>query len=263
LKRNCVFLLLLYIIFSTPAIGLSGDLDSIKEKESTGRLYRRAVEFFTVKVPEMFEKRLMNSEKYIDMISGIFAEKRIPVDLAYIPLVESGFSPLSVGRGNAVGLWQMVKGTATKYGLKIDTYVDERKDPLKSSYAAAEYLTDLYESFGTWDLALAAYNAGEGRIKKMFRGSESAELPPVLKSYLAKVMAASVVARNPEDYGFQPRRTGVKEQNCRNIATSKKITLAQLAEDFDTTVMEIKKRNPALLRDTTPPYPYKICLPDN
>lgn len=263
MKRNCLLACLLFLILSLPANALSGDLDSIKEKKSTSVLYRRAVEFFTVKVPEMFEKRLMNSEKYIDMISEIFAEKSIPVDLAYIPLVESGFSPLSVGRGNTVGLWQMVKSTAVKYGLKVDSYVDERKDPLKSSYAAAEYLSDLYESFGTWDLALAAYNAGEGRIRKMFRGAESTELPLAVKRYLAKVMAASVVARNPEDYGFEARTPGDRKQNCRRLPTSTKISLALIAKNFNTTVAEIKNLNPALLRETTPPYPYSICLPEN
>jgi len=253
------------VVLWLPTAGFAGDdLHSITEKASTNKLFERAIEFFTVKVPEMFEKRLYNSGKYIDQITEIFSEKGIPLDLAYLPLIESGFSPLSVGRGDTVGLWQFVKGTARKYGLRIDTYVDERKDPLKSTHAAAEYLRDLYASFGAWDIALAAYNAGEGRIKSIFRKSGTGQLPHVSNRYLANFMAASVVAQNPLEYGLESQEEyrSADAAGFREITTHKTISLKKLAADFNTTVPDIKALNPALLKETTPPYTYVIRLPE-
>jgi len=245
-------------------ISASEELHAIKGHESTNQLYDRAIQFFTRKMPEMFEKRLNNSYQYIDLVTEIFQEKGIPVEIAYLPLIESEFSPLLVGPGDAAGLWQFVKGTARKYGLRIDKYVDERKDPVKSTYAAAHYLRDLHSMFGAWDIALAAYNAGEGRIKRILNKCESECFPFIIKRYLASFVAAFTIAQDPERYGFESYQGMQKvDMDYREIVTDKVISLKTLAENFNTTVRAIKQLNPALLTDTTPPYAYVIRVPNS
>ncbi|MGD0281391.1 MAG: lytic transglycosylase domain-containing protein [Dissulfurispiraceae bacterium] len=261
--RQLFILLLLLLSLALPVhVFGAEELQAIKVNTPTGRMYDRALQFFTEKVPEAFEKQLDRSEKYIDLITEIFSDKGIPLDLAYLPLIESGFSPVSVGRGNAVGLWQLVQGTAKQYGLRIDSYVDERKDPVKSTYAAADYLKYLYEKFGAWDIALAAYNAGDGKIRHMLRKYKEVRLPRVVYSYLAKFMAASDVAQDPENYGINtPRKVDDEEQEFQEIITDKSVSLAVIAGLYNTTVRAIKELNPALLNNVTPPYEYVIRLP--
>jgi membrane-bound lytic murein transglycosylase D len=256
--------LLLLLFFLTPINVFSDDtLYSLKQTQSVDKLYEQALDFFTLKIPKEFEKRLNNSYRYIGVITDIFSEKGIPLDIAYLPLIESEFSPHSVGPGDAVGLWQFVKITARQYGLRIDNYVDERKDPVKSTYAAADYLSELYVKFGAWDIALAAYNAGEGKIMRMLNRNPSVGLPTVLNRYLAYFMAASTVAQDPERYGFETGdETRNEDKEFRSVTTATVTSLKKLANKFHTTVAVIKQLNPSLLGDKTPPYPYLIRLPD-
>ena len=157
---------------------------------------------------------------------------------------------------------ELVRSTARSYGLRVDSYVDERKDPIKSTNAAADYLRDLYVRFGAWDLALAAYNAGEGKITRIFKKSNE-NLPWVINRYLAYFMAASTVAQDPETYGFRTSGDAEEENDYREITTLSSTSLKAVAEKYRTTVNAIKKLNPALLTDSTPPYPYPIRLPNN
>src|SRR5208337_3946441 len=257
-------LMSLLLSLSFPAhVFASEELHAIKESAVTGKMYERALQFFTEKIPEAFEKKLSESQKYIDVTTRIFIDKDMPLDLAYLPLIESGFSPLSVGRGDAVGLWQLVKGTAKRYGLRIDRYVDERKDPVKSTYAAANYLRDLYEMFGDWDVALAAYNAGDGKIKHLLNKHKEVRFPGMVNHYLAKFMAAATVAQDPESYGLAPYEDMTEDAPVYSeVITDKSISLRAIAEMCNTTVRASKERNPALLATMTPPYQYVIRLPN-
>lgn len=263
--RRLFILISLLLSLSLPAhVPAAEGLHAITEKASTSRMYERAVQFFTERIPQAFEKQLEQSQKYIDVISDIFSDKDIPLDLAYLPLIESGFSPISVGRGDAVGLWQLVKGTGRKYGLRIDKYVDERKDPVKSTYAAANYLKDLYNIFGAWDIALAAYNAGDGKIKRLLRRYKEVRLPRGVNSYLAKFMAASDVAQDPEIYGLSSSSEALDSDDetvYSELTTNKRISLETIASDYNTTVRIIRELNPALRTNMTPPYQYVIRLP--
>lgn len=151
------------------------------------------------------------SGKYISMMEEEFKKRGLPLDLVYLSMIESGYNQRAYSRAAAVGLWQFMKGTGRMYGLKVDRYVDERRDALKSTVAAAEYLSDLYKMFGDWHLAVASYNAGPGKVRSGLKkykvdnfwdlaGTKHLRLET--KSYVPKLIATIIVARNPEKYGF-------------------------------------------------------------
>lgn len=148
---------------------------------------------------------------FIPMIERELSEHGVPAELAYLPMVESRFRPDAVGR-TAVGLWQFTRSTARLYGLRVDRSVDERRDPAKSSRAAARYLRDLYDQFESWDLALAAYNAGPARVRRALKRRPSATffelarhrlLPPITRRYVPKVLAISVIGTQPSNFGVE------------------------------------------------------------
>ena len=256
---------LLFFLLELPATAMSGvAFQGIREKEHISSMYDRAVELFTRKIPEEFEYRRNNSIKYIDFIKAIFSEKGIPHEIAYLPFIESGFSPMSVGPGDATGLWQFMKGTAERYGLRMDAYVDERKDPVKSTYAAAEYLGDLYAMFGEWDIVLAAFNAGEGKIRRLVAKTDAAEphLPNGINRYIARLIAAFTMSEEPEKYGFAPVDSAQLETvSYMEVTINRSTVLAKIAAKYKTTVGAIKDLNPALIGNQTPPYRYMIRVP--
>lgn len=152
---------------------------------------------------------------YLPYFKAIFKKFGIPEDLAYLALMESGCSPFAVSKAGAVGFWQFIRGTARRYGLTINYWVDERKDFIKATYAAARYLKDLYELFGDWRAAVASYNAGEGRLLRLMKIRNFANywqimtsglLPYETAAYLPQWMAIVLIAKNPEKYGFKPIR---------------------------------------------------------
>jgi len=267
MKKIVTFALLLISFLGLPVSGMSGEvLQQISEKKDIRGMYERAVDFFTRKMPGEIERRRNNSVKYIDFIKTIFGEKGIPDEMVYIPFIESGFSPVSVGAGDTAGLWQFMKCTAVRYGLRIDAYVDERKDPIKSTYAAAEYLRDLHSIFGEWDIVLAAYNAGEGKIRRIIakNNADEARLPDVINRYIARLLAVFTIAEEPEKYGFAPDETTQTDPvTYKEITTMARITLGKIARLYGTTVIVIKDLNPALIGDATPPYHYVIRVPVN
>lgn len=158
-----------------------------------------------------FSTSLNRAGRYVDTISAVFIQKGLPAELAYLPLIESGFKTHAYSYKNASGLWQFIPATARKYGLKIDPWVDERRDPVKATVAAAEYLKDMYERFGSWNLALAAYNAGEGKIGAAIRKYKNNDYWKIrrtryivreTKKYVPAFVAAAAIATYPEKYGF-------------------------------------------------------------
>jgi hypothetical protein len=167
--------------------------------------------YFSTKRKEVIQRQLTRSSRYLPMIKEIFREYGLPDDLAYLAMVESGFNPNATSPAGAKGMWQFIKGTGRRYGLVINSRVDERLDPEKSTGAAARYLRDLYEQFGSWYLAAASYNCGEKRVERELRKSSyrnfwqlSANrcLPNETKNYVPQMIAATIIAKNPEKFGF-------------------------------------------------------------
>ncbi|MBU1450728.1 MAG: LysM peptidoglycan-binding domain-containing protein [Proteobacteria bacterium] len=171
------------------------------------------IEYFQTRVPKRFRIWLSRSGRYLPMMRTILKEHGLPEDLVYLALIESGFSCQAYSRAHAVGPWQFIRGTGKRYGLAINYWVDERRDPVKATHAAARYLKDLHEEFGSWYLAAAAYNAGEGKIRRALKRYKADNfwsisegrryyLKSETRQYVPKMIAAALIAKEPEKYGF-------------------------------------------------------------
>lgn len=172
---------------------------------------RYHVDYLLSNKRSFLEKSFDRAYRYLPMIKQVFSEAGIPEDLAYMALIESGFRPHPISHAGAKGLWQFIPPTARQYGLQVEGGVDERTDPLKSTRAAARYLADLYEEFGNWPLAVAAYNCGQGRVARALENNgassywelvEQDALPMETQRYVPSIIAVTLIAREPSEYGF-------------------------------------------------------------
>lgn len=228
------------------------------------------VSLFQDRLRPNFEKWLSRSGRYIPMMQEILREYELPEDLVYLSLIESGFNPKAFSRSRASGAWQFIKGTGKKYGLRIDRWIDERRDPVKATHAAAQYLSDLYERFGSWPLAMASYNAGEGRISRAIRRVKSKDFWKLrryriirreTKDYVPKFMAAMMIAKDPERYRFYVRYEDTWQYD--EVEIKRATYLSSIAKSAGISLKELKSYNPELKRDITPPRApgYRIKLP--
>jgi membrane-bound lytic murein transglycosylase D len=230
------------------------------------------IQYYQTRGRKIFSRWLVRSGRYIPLMKELFREKGLPEDLVYLALIESGCNPHAYSRRQAMGLWQFMYHTGKRYGLRVDWWIDERRDPVKSTVAAAQYLKDLYDQFECWYLAAAGYNAGEGKISraiKRYKTEDFWELTrfPYLKretkNFIPKMIAAAVIAKNPELYGF----SDISYEDPIRFETVKvphATDLRVIAEVSESTYEELKGLNPELRRWCTPPdYPdYELKLPD-
>jgi membrane-bound lytic murein transglycosylase D len=229
------------------------------------------IECFQTTARERFVTWLARSHKYVPFMKNLFKAHGLPEDLVYIAFIESGFDPYAYSRSMASGPWQFILWTGKRYGLRVDWWVDERRDPEKSTIAAAKYLKDLYERFDCWFLAAAGYNAGEYKIinaMKRYRTvdfwklAEYRYLKRETKNYVPQMIAVALIAKDPERYGF----TDVEYQKplrCEKVKVPELTGLPLVAKACETSVEEIKDLNPELQRGVTPPNEdaYEIKIP--
>ena len=220
------------------------------------------IELYQTSQREVFKLWLSRSTRYLPMIKRIFREYGLPEDLAYLAMIESGFNPFAYSRARAVGMWQFIKGTARRYGLKVNYWIDERRDPEKATKAAARYLLDLYQEFECWHLASAGYNAGETKIRKAIRRYKTKDfwelakyryLKRETKNYVPALIAAILIAKNPEKYGF----TDVKylpPLEYEKIEVPGNISLKAIALAAGVDYQTIRLLNAELRRGRTPKY---------
>ena len=204
-------------------------------------------------------------------MKNLLKEHGLPEDLVYMSLIESGFNPYAYSRAKAVGLWQFISMTGKRYGLRVNWWVDERRDPEKSTIAAAKYLKDLYDLFACWYLAAAGYNAGEYKIIKAIKRYQTEDfwkltnqryLKRETKDYVPQMIAAALIAKDPEKYGFidveyqEPLR-------YEKVKVPELTDLCLIAKACETSLEEIKDLNPELRRGVTPPNEteYEIKIP--
>jgi len=229
------------------------------------------IQYFQTTAKNHFSNWLARSEKYIPFMRGHLKENGLPEDLVYLALIESGFNPYAYSRSKASGPWQFIYLTGKRYGLKVNWWVDERRDPEKSTIAAAKYLKDLYDMFECWYLAAAGYNAGERKIAtamKRYRTEDFWELTKYrylkqeTKDYVPQMIAAALIAKDPESYGF----TDIEYQEplrYEKVRVPELTDLLLIAKACEASVEELKELNPELLRWCTPPNSpdYEIKIP--
>ena len=196
------------------------------------------------------------ARRYAGMMRAIFREHDLPEELVNLAFVESDVNPRATSHAQAAGIWQFVPSTARTYGMRTTASLDERRDPDKSTRAAAEHLKSLYNRFGAWPLALAAYNAGENAIQQAIRRQHTRNfwhlrLPKETRQFVPKFMAMTIIARDPRRYGFSLPPEAPHETEILHV--SQPTEIRQIAEAAGTTVKYLRELNPELVGPATPP----------
>jgi peptidoglycan lytic transglycosylase D len=219
------------------------------------------IDLYQGELRQWFGDALARGGRYLPRIREVFAAQGIPQDLAYVALVESAFKTGALSRAKAKGVWQFIPSTGRRYGLQQDWWVDERSDPDKSTRAAAQYLKELHELFGDWSLALAGYNAGEGKVQRAIEsyGTEDfwqlAQTPAFraeTRNYVPMIHAAIVVAKAPEKYGFDVDPEPLLEADSVRVTDA--VDLRVVAECAGSSLDRVRLLNPALRRLATPAH---------
>jgi membrane-bound lytic murein transglycosylase D len=220
----------------------------------------RYVEYFSHPHKEFFAASLARSGRYVEIFQSAFEAAGIPKDLVFMAHVESAFKTNAYSRSRAKGIFQFIAGTGRRYGLRIDSWVDERSDPQKSAHAAAAYLKDLYGMFGDWYLALAAYNAGEGKIQRSLAQTRKSDfwslastrsLRAETRNYVPAILAATLIAKQPQKFGFDVEPEAPFASDVIKIEGQTDLRVLARLGDIDPETL--RQMNPHLRRGVTPP----------
>ncbi len=223
---------------------------------------------FTGRAREYMQRSMSRGTRFDAMLRRKFRESGLPEDMTYLALIESSYSPHAYSRAAAVGMWQFMAPTARGIGMRVDWWVDERRDPMRSTDGAIDFLTDLHDAYGSWYLAAAAYNGGPGRVSRGLKrfseemdGSEGEDrffalaeqryLPSETKAYVPKLIAAAMIAKEPSRYGLRVDTLPPYLYDSVNVGGG--TSMAAVARAARTTLDDIRDLNPHFLRGVTPP----------
>ena len=230
------------------------------------------IRYFTGRGRSTFERWLGRSTRYIPTMKEVLRNEGLPEDLIYLAMIESGFNPKASSRAKAVGPWQFMKGTGQRYKLEVGYWLDERRDFIKATIAAAHYLKELHEVFGSWYLAAASYNAGEGKVLNAIRKDRSRNFWELCRTkknfraetrnYVPKIIAAALIAKSPEKYNF----TNIEYENpflWASVKIPSGVDLRSVADVINVDKDELLILNSELRRGITPPQDdgYEIKVP--
>ncbi len=219
----------------------------------------KAIAFYQFRTPQAFAGALKRSGRYLSLMRKVLKDQGLPQDLIYVAMIESAFKSTAHSRAAAHGYWQFIDGTARRYDLRRNRYLDERSDPYKSTLAAAQYFRDLYEMFGDWYLALAAYNTGEGRIIRALQRTGARDywelsslgvLHPETKNYVPFFLASAIIAKNPQKFGFDVVTDPPFEFDL--VALERPVDLEDVAEAIGYSSEDLRALNPELLTRYSP-----------
>jgi membrane-bound lytic murein transglycosylase D len=228
------------------------------------------INYYSTRGRGVFQRAQIRSGRYRDMILRVLKQEGVPQDLIYLAQAESGFHPLALSRARARGMWQFMASRGMGYGLRRSLWVDDRQDPERSTRAAARHLKDLYNQFGDWYLAIAAYNSGPGNVQQAVHRTGYADfwelyrrdvLPKETKNYVPIILAMTIMSKNPSQYGLDAVEIDSPEL-YDVVKVDYPVDLRLVAECVDATVEDLVDLNPSLLRRTTPKdQPFDLHLP--
>lgn len=230
----------------------------------------RIIQFFRTQGRRSMQVWLNRLSRYGKIVEPILEQEKVPQQLIFLALVESGLNPRAYSWKHAVGPWQFIRPTGRRYGLKIDWWRDERRDFEKSTRSAARYLKDLYAEFGDWYLTMAAYNTGEARVRRAIRVHQTTDfwklyvLPRQTRNYVPNIMAAFLIAQDPEKYGFTVNHYE-SDLEWDVVSVDKSLTFETLAQIAECSPETLSIFNPELIRYASPPpedsQPYRFRIP--
>ena len=232
---------------------------------------KKWIHYFSNRGRDYFETYSARGGRYAPMLGNMLEDNGLPRDLIYLAMAESGFQAKAKSYAKAVGLWQFIPSTGRHYGLKIDWYIDERRDPIKSTIAASKYLKKLYEDYGDWEIAASAYNAGEGKVNRAIARYKTDNfwdlrkgryLKSETKNYVPKIMALAILGKNLNSFGFKDIEFH-GPIDFIEIEVPSKTDLVTLAQEMKIDVEDIYSLNPELLRWYIPPTieMYRLRVP--
>ena len=258
-----------FVLEDGPELGLKNNVFDIPVvyNQST----RKWVNYFLGKGKDWFILYCERAGRYAPLMGKILEDHGLPRDLIFLSMAESGFANKAKSRARAVGPWQFMPSTGVKYGLSQNFYVDERRDPIKATIAASKYLKKLYEEFGSWELAKAGYNAGEGKVNRAIRKSRTENfwdiqkgryLKSETKNYVPKIFALAIIGKNLETYGMGDIEF-YDPWDFDEVSVPANTDLIALSEQIGVPFEELQELNPELLRWQTPPggTPYNLRIP--
>ncbi|HEX7926524.1 MAG TPA: lytic transglycosylase domain-containing protein [bacterium] len=229
------------------------------------------VDFFTTKQRRRVQDGLARSGRYLETYRQIFHNEGIPEELVYLPMIESGYMETAVSPARAVGVWQFIEETGKRFNLDKNDWYDSRLDPIASARSAAKLLKTLYDQFGDWDLALAAYNSGSGTVKwaqrvngkvKQPQNYWALELPEETRNYVPAFIAMVLIAKNPSAFGFNEIQFHAKIV-FDQVKVSPGMSLVDFAQHAGVDLNRVLELNPELLKAEIPPVgkPYNLRVP--
>lgn len=224
---------------------------------------RKALYYIVTKRKHSMEGLLTRANYYLPFMQRLFSENNMPTDLVYLPILESGFNPKAYSYAHASGIWQFIPSTGRIYGLRKSYWLDERRDPVKSTNAAIEYLKKLHGDFNDWYLALAAYNCGEKKIERKLKEEKiksywQLKLPKQTMKYVPQFIAYQIIGKNPQCFGFFPEHQDTFDFDSLQISDC--LDLKKIAEGINVSYSELKRINPHIRHWCTPPNMNNVNL---